>query len=86
MSGAICEFLNKLLEDAAAMFVIFELVKAGAGRREKNDVAGMRGVRSDFYGTLECTRAFDGDAAGDLAFDFLCSRANKQREDCLLAQ
>jgi hypothetical protein len=39
MSGAICEFVNKLLEDAAAMFVILELVKAGAGRRKKNDVA-----------------------------------------------
>ena len=36
------KLMHKLLENAATMFVVFELVEAGAGGREQNDVAGLR--------------------------------------------
>ena len=53
------------------MLVILELVEAGAGGREQHDIAGLRGARGDFDRALNRAGTFDGDATGDLAFDFL---------------
>lgn len=40
------QFLHEALEDLAAMLVALELVKAGAGRRQQDRIAGLRvGVR-----------------------------------------
>src|SRR5579859_127717 len=53
------QFVHELLEDAAAMFVILKLIEAGAGGREQNNVAGLRGARGDFDGALDGAGAFD---------------------------
>ena len=65
------ELVDELFEHAATVFVIFELVEAGAGGREQHDIAGLCGARCDFHGALNRAGTFDGDATGDLAFDFL---------------
>ena len=38
-------FIDELLEDAAALLVIFKLVEARAGRREQHHIAGLRGTQ-----------------------------------------
>ena len=82
----VCKPVNELLENAAAMFVIFKLVEAGACGREQDNVAGLRRARSDFHRAMQCPRTFDGDAAGDLAFDFLGGSADEQGKNCLFTQ
>ena len=76
MGRVIRELVDELFEHAATMFVILELVEAGTGGREQDDIAGLRGAGGDFDGALERAGTFDGDAASDLAFDFLCGGAD----------
>jgi hypothetical protein len=76
---------DQIFEDAATLFVVLKLVEAGASRSEKHDVAGARGVGSDFDGAFQRTGALDGHASGDLCFDFFRCRANQQHKNSFFA-
>src|SRR5579871_3123998 len=78
--------MHEFLEDAAAMFVILKLVEAGAGGGEQNDVAGVRRAGGKLDSAIERAGAFNGDAAGKLAFDFVGSGADEERENRLFAE
>ena len=60
----------QLLEDAAAVFVAFELVEAGAGGGEQDDVAGMGGGGDGADGLVEGFAGVDRDHAAELRLDF----------------
>src|SRR6266852_4115327 len=77
--GLPLQLVHQILEDAAAVLVVIKLVEAGARRREEYDIAGPRSLRSKFYRALDRSRALDRHASGDLLFNFLRSRADKQR-------
>src|ERR1051325_4851051 len=86
MGRVISQLVHELLEHTATMLVIFELIEAGASRREQNDIAGLRGPRSNFDGALDRSRAFDGDASLNLLFDFFGRGTDEQCKDRLLAK
>src|SRR5260370_20995117 len=78
--------MNQLFEDAAALFVVLELVEAGAGRGQKQSVAGACLVRGDFHGALNRPSALDGYAASNLFFNFVGCGADQQSENGLFTQ
>jgi hypothetical protein len=78
--GVGCELMYQFFEDAAAMFVILELIEASAGRSEQDDVAWAGGVFCDFQGAIQRARVVDRDAAGNLAGDFFRGSAYEQSQ------
>ena len=62
--------LQQALEDAAAVFVVFKLVEAGAGGGEQDHVARTRGGGGGADGFVERFAGVDGDDAAQLGLDF----------------
>ena len=62
--------VDQFFEDAAAMFVAFELVEAGAGGGEQDDVAGMGGGGDGADGLVEGFAGVDRDDSAQLRLDF----------------
>ncbi len=71
---------DQLFENAAAVFVIFELIEAGTGRGEQNRVAGLNVPRSDVQSLLQGSGIFEGDGIAEISGDFFGRFADKQRE------
>ncbi len=86
MRSPVRQFADELFENPAAMFVIFKLIEAGAGRRKKDNVARARSMRSDFDRALQRSGAFHGNTIRNLAFDFLRCSSYEQSKNCLFAQ
>ena len=77
MGRVISQLVYESFEHAAAMFVILELIETSARRRKQNNVARLRGPRSNFDGALDRSSAFDGDASLNLLFYFFSRGADK---------
>src|ERR1043166_7745552 len=77
---ALFEMANEFLENAPPVFVILKLVKARAGRREQNNVTGMRRVKRGVHRVFQGAGSPDRHAASDLLFNLVGSRADQQRE------
>src|SRR5271156_6835249 len=45
---------DQVLEDLPALFVVLELIKTGAGRREQDDLARLRGVGGFGHCYIQC--------------------------------
>src|ERR1700676_5577975 len=84
--GLAFELVHQLFENTAAMLVTLKLVEAGAGWSEQDDVTVLGGERGDFHSAVERFSAVDGDAAGDLRFNFCGGGADEQRENGFLTQ
>ena len=67
---------DELLEDSAPVFVVVELVEAGAGGGEENGVSGLGSDLREGYGLLEgaCPQYRGG--AGELGADFFRGGTN----------
>ena len=78
--------MDKVFEDAAAVFVILKLIEAGTSWGKQDNITGTRGLRSGFHSALDGAGAFDGHASGDLRFDLVRGGANQERENRFLAQ
>ena len=63
-------FGDEMLEGAAAMPGVFELVETGAGRSEENDFAGASGVGGGVDGFVEGFAGVKGDDAAEVGLDF----------------
>src|SRR6266481_4757665 len=76
------ELRHKLLENAPALLVIFELVEAGAGRCEQHNISGLRAFRRELDSTSKRACMLDRQRAFELRGDFLRSRADQQNQPC----
>src|SRR5271155_2517103 len=83
---ALRQLVDQVFEDAAAVFVVFKLIQAGAGGREQNGVAGLGDLFGAVHGAFERFYKFQSYAAGDVAGDFVGGAANQQGANGTLAQ
>ena len=65
----LAEGVDDFLEDAASVFVALELVEAGAGGSEQDDVSGFRGGCGAANGVVEGFGVEDFGRALDVGFD-----------------
>src|SRR5271166_6674511 len=70
MYGLIPQCVDKFLEDATALLVVFKLVVAGAGGSEHHHFAGARGRGCGGDGFVEGFTGVDGDNAAQILLDF----------------
>ena len=71
---------DKFLEDSAAMFETFELIEAGAGRRQQHGIAGLRPRARRVRPPRPASRiAISGTAPSQLRRDLGRRRADQQR-------
>ena len=63
-------FVDKFLEDAAAVLVAFKLVEAGAGGRQQDHFAGVRGSGGRADGVVQRFAGVEWDHAAQLRLDF----------------
>ena len=66
----------QLLEDAAAVFVVLELVEAGAGWSEEDGVSGLGVCVGLGYGLVESACPQYRGGAGELVADFVGGGTN----------
>src|SRR5258708_20352819 len=64
------QLVNKLLENAAAMFVILELIKTCARWRQKYDVSAVSHLSGQRNSTVQSSRPADRHATFNLFSDF----------------
>src|SRR5271156_3503861 len=67
---------DQVLEDLPALFIVLELIEAGAGRREQNDLARLRGVGGFGHRYVESAGVDDGRGALDVRDDFFGGGTN----------
>src|SRR5271156_904543 len=67
---------DEVLEDLPALLIVFKLIEAGAGGREQNDFAGLRGVGCFGYGRVERAGINDGRRSFDMSDDLFGGRAD----------
>src|ERR1039457_2851464 len=63
-------FCLKILEDSATLLVVFELVVAGAGRRQQYHVTRTRSSDSGAHCVFQRFAGVEGDDAAQLRLDF----------------
>src|SRR5215475_9649398 len=66
-----CQAANQFLEDAPPMLVVFELIEAGASRRQQHHVARMRGTECRVHRAFQSPASPDRHAAFDLLLDLV---------------
>ena len=69
---------DQLLEHAAAMLVIFELIEARTRRREQHDVARPRALRRQLDGAVERAGVHARDGVAQIRGDLFRGRADQQ--------
>src|SRR5947209_6934751 len=85
-SAALRERAHRFFEDAAAMLVVFELIEAGAGRREQDHVSGRGQFGGATHRSFKSLCALDGRGPGNLRFDFFRGSSDGVNPPGALAQ
>src|SRR5579885_2834284 len=70
------ERMDRLLEHSSAVLVVLELIEAGAGWCEQNNVAGAGARRGPFHGRVEGF-GMDDLGSANLRFDLRRRRADR---------
>src|ERR1700758_771985 len=74
------EARDQLLEDAAAMLVIFKLIETGTSGREQNGVARLGAFAGQMDGAFERPSVFDGHSLVQVGGNFLRRGANQNHQ------
>lgn len=67
---------DQVFENLPALFVVLELIEAGARRREQNDIARLCCIGRFAYSNIQRPGVDDGGGAFDVRNDFFSRSAN----------